>query len=541
MSQDPSNQASEPQSASPATSETAVATPAAEEASGPREEGLGAKVRVGASWTTLGVLANKSLTIISQVVLGYLLSDGDFGVYAMAIAAAGLVRILQNGGSRDYLVKRGREAYPKLAMPAFTYSMLFNVFAAGSMILLAPMAARFYGEPEVASLMIIIALSMPLQTSAVMFRIKLQVDLRYKEMSAIVVGSGFCRYGATILLAYLGFGAQSFAWPLLLVALYENVHGYVATRDRFWLYSRVRDSRREWGTIFRATRWLLFGSFANLLVLQGDYLISGRFVSAEILGVYYFAYALLGQGVTLLVMNLQSLLLPALSRLEGEPERLRVAVLRTMRVLLLIAVPLSMGLGTVYAPLEQLVWGGKWAVSTEPLRVLALVYFLPLTAGFTYAVLVSGGRYKRWSLLTLIEGVLVVAGGAVGAKYDGTPLGIAVCVASAILIGRSMTLAVTARTVGVRKRDIGDTVLRPWVFGLAGYGLGLVAIDAATAHVPAGRLGETMLFVIGGAVFTLAYGVLMRVLASQHIRDFLTIVPARLRPMASRLALVKPT
>ena len=70
----------------------------------------------GVIWTSLANGLGRFTAFIAQWVLGYLLSDEDFGVYAIAISASSLVLAFQNAGFPRVLVQRGAE-FERLGRP----------------------------------------------------------------------------------------------------------------------------------------------------------------------------------------------------------------------------------------------------------------------------------------------------------------------------------------------------------------------------------------------------------------------------------------
>ena len=70
---------------------------------GPRRTYGRAAVR-GAAWFLLASTAAQSLSLLTQLALGYLLAEEEFGVYALALSFSSLIVILRNGGMHRILV-----------------------------------------------------------------------------------------------------------------------------------------------------------------------------------------------------------------------------------------------------------------------------------------------------------------------------------------------------------------------------------------------------------------------------------------------------
>src|SRR2546426_9109659 len=88
-----------------------------------KSAGRGAAALSGAS------LALRGLNFLGQVVLGAILIDRDFGLFAIANSVAGFILVLRDGGMQTLIVQRGASEYEELEGPAFWLGLVFNSLA----------------------------------------------------------------------------------------------------------------------------------------------------------------------------------------------------------------------------------------------------------------------------------------------------------------------------------------------------------------------------------------------------------------------------
>ncbi|MCC6526555.1 MAG: oligosaccharide flippase family protein [Polyangiaceae bacterium] len=438
----------------------------------------------------------------AQVVLGAILSADDFGLVAISTSIAALTSLLRDGGVRQVLVQRGDE-YESLAGPVFWMGLAMNMTACVLLVAAAPALGEAYHEPELPLLLVITAVSVPLTTPSAVLSARLAIDLRFKAIGLMQSGSALLRYGGAILFAMAGFGAVSFVLPLLLVAIFEWVVSYALTRSRLW--SRPWDMRR-WKELFSRAQWVLLGTFGVGLCNTGTYFLLGATLSSTVVGVYFFAYQLVIQVGILLANNVNQVLFPALVKLRGEPMRLRAATERSLRMLMLVAAPLSLGLVAAVGPIETLVWQGRWAEAVVPVQVVSIVYPLNVALGVPMSLQLASGRFREWALMLLAYGAGLVAAGAVGAWTTGTAAGVASWTGGYIAAGAIVYATLALRSAGLRVGAFLNAVTPSWVLSIGAAGTALLidrfALEdsSAAARVLASCLVFGVVLVVGARV-----------------------------------------
>src|ERR1043165_8770142 len=84
-------------------------------------------------WSTLWMMLNTGFAtvvgIISQIVMGWLLSQNDFGLYAIAISVSAFTALLSDSGLRNLLIQR-HEEFDLLEGPIFWLSVALTSAAA---------------------------------------------------------------------------------------------------------------------------------------------------------------------------------------------------------------------------------------------------------------------------------------------------------------------------------------------------------------------------------------------------------------------------
>ena len=230
---------------------------------------------------------------------------------------------------------------------------------------------------------------------------------------------------------------------------------------------------------------------------QADVVIAGRALDPHALGLYTTALFLAQIFINKVVPPLNEVAFSAYARVQDDPAALAAGFLKSVRVILLLAIPFCLGLAVTAQPLVNVVLGEKWSEAAPLLALLALAMpFMTLHVLFAPATNAIGrpGIATRSSLL---GAVVMTLGFAAGVRWG------AAGIAAAWLVGYPALTAVTAAwslpAIGARARELGGAVLPPVLAGVA-MALAVTIVDSFAASVPPlPRL--LMLIAAGGAVY----------------------------------------
>jgi O-antigen/teichoic acid export membrane protein len=485
---------------------------------------MASAVARGSVWMLACTAATRAASFVAQIVLGWLLTKQDFGVYALAMSVATLAAVLKDGGVKAVLVQRQRE-YDRLIGPVFWMASAFNG-ATGLLIAgLAPLLARAYHEPRVAWLMLVVAASQPLSTPGAILTTRLQIDMRFREAAFIAAASSIVRYLGAVAFACVGFGAMSFVLPLPLLALVEWMLGWWFVRERPW--SRA-PRPGLWWPLFRDTRWALVATAAIAGANLGPNIVIGFLVPMNVVGVFFFAFQIVVQVAVMVASNVIQVLVAAFSRMGDDASRRRAGAERALRQVMFLSAPMCLGLAATFAPTEMLIWKGKWADAADAVQIIGLFYPAVMASTIAQAVLQARGQFRAWGAGLAWMAIATLAGAGFGAWSSRTAAGVAM---GSGAIGGLVAMGVTVnglRGIGVRAGELARAIAPPWLLAIAAAALAMnVDLYCLSAAHPLLRL------LVSATVYGAGFGLLARVWLSDHLREALGVMPSRLRPLVA--------
>jgi O-antigen/teichoic acid export membrane protein len=199
----------------------------------------------------------------------------------------------------------------------------------------------------------------------------------------------------------------------------------------------------------------------NYFTRNADNILIGRVIGADALGIYAKAYQLLLLPLQQLVTPLSAVVVPALSRLQGEPERYRNYYTKALLPLVVIAFPLVAFCSVAAHDVIRVALGEQWVGAARVFVLLApaaLIGSFNVATGWVYLSLGRTDRQLRWGLLA---STLTVASFVVGLRWgiEGVAAGFSLVTVAL----RYPSVVYCFRGTPLRAADVTAVVWRPAV------------------------------------------------------------------------------
>lgn len=397
----------------------------------------------GLSWTFSGTGVRVGLEMLVFVILARLLTPKDFGIVSAAMVVVRLSEVFAQIGIGPAIVQR-QDLKTMHLRTAFTISCLSGLSLTGLISLLAPAISVFFQMEELIPVIRGISFVFLFQGISLVGESLLQRELQFRWLAIIQSISYAVGYGIVgISLAFLGFGI----WSLVIAYLSQ-----MAFKSIFVL--KVKPHPKRPALERRAITELMYfgGGFTlarigNAIAGQGDYLVVGRWLGANALGLYSRAYQLMTIPAMLFAKVLDSVLFPAMAQIQTQPERLRVAYRRGVALIALIVLPSSAVAYVLSPELITVIFGPKWLEIVMPFRIFAIAMLFRTSYKMSDSLArATGAVYKRaWR--QGVYAVLVLGGAWIG-QFWGIS-GVAFGVLGAIVVNFTLMAHLSLATLSV--------------------------------------------------------------------------------------------
>ncbi len=404
---------------------------------------------VSGGFVTIGAQAVKFLlNFVAAAVLARLLSPKDFGLVGMVLGATALVGVFKELGLSTATVQRETITQQQVSN-LFWINVVFCGILAMISAALAPWVARFYRDPQVASIMVALSLTFLLTGSTVQHQALLTRQMRFRALAVIDVTSIAIGFAAACFLAWIGFAY----WALVAQQLVTAGCGLAMT----WLTSgwRPHMPRRNSGVkpLVSFGAHISMADFIGQFSVNSDNILIGRFFGAAPLGLYTRANVLLARPIQQVVAPINSVLVPVLSRLQSDPERYRRSYMRAYDTLALIVFPFTAMCLVLARPLVLVILGPKWTSVTPLFAAFTLVAISgPLSSVCTW-IYESQARGQDQLRNHAAAGAVTVISYLLGLRWG--PLGVIVSLAiTSLVIRMPIVYYLAGRRGPVRTRDL---------------------------------------------------------------------------------------
>lgn len=335
----------------------------------PHAPGLRSAAVGGVLWQALSFLGGKVMVLLATAVLARLLTPEDFGLVAFALVVIAIADVVGDGGTAQALVylpgsRRRTDA-------ALATAVAFSGTLALIACLAAPAVADFFDSEEVTPLLRVLSLALVLGAVASVPEALLRKQLLFRRT---VVGN-LVKAGTTGLvsigLALGGAGAWALVWGQLAGLLAYNVALWSLVSHR----PDLRWWRLSWTDSGPLVRYGLTVAGAMLLskaIFDVDYIIVGRMLGTEALGLYTLAFRLPELAIISVFFVISAVAFPVYSRAQSDLDRLRRGYLTAVRLQAAYGAGAGVGLAVLAPYVVLVVFGSQWRASVVPLAALAL-------------------------------------------------------------------------------------------------------------------------------------------------------------------------
>ncbi|MGD9635958.1 MAG: oligosaccharide flippase family protein [Pirellulales bacterium] len=363
------------------------------------------KTTRGILWLAAQAMATRGATALQQLALGWLLLPADFGPIALTYTVTMFVNLVANPGIDTILVKRQRR-FKQWATPAFWMGLTAGLAASALMLLLAPVAAKIYEQPELTGLISVLALAPAFQSLQIVPRAQLQLQMRFRAVALLGVLNNLLLASLTVSAAFVGMKSYSFVVPVPIVsAIVAATH---------WYLVRPHVRRR-----LELDRWkYLIGSSLTLLATQALFVFDNQADNISLglarlpesaIGIYWFAFSVAVQSLRLISGSVMTVLFPGLSHLSLEPEKQTRAALRAMRLLVLVCVPFCLLQTVITAPAFRLLLPAKWTDAILPCQILTIGLMVNAACWPAASLMNAQGRFRLQLWFTFATSLLLAA------------------------------------------------------------------------------------------------------------------------------------
>lgn len=341
------------------------------------------------------------VTFIVSIVLARILSPEDYGTIALVTVFTTILQVFVDSGLGTALIQK-KDADDLDFSSVFYFNIVVCMVLYAGMFVAAPYIARFYNDMTLTPVVRVISLTI------VIFGVK-GIQQSYVSRHMLFKRFFFSTIGGTIFSAFLGIGmayAGLGVWALVAQQLSNAaIDTLILWLTVKWRPKRIFSWRRlihllsfGWKLLISALLDTVYNNLRNLII--------GKIYSSADLAYYNQGDRFPKVIVTNINTSIDSVLLPSMSSVQDDRERVKSMTRRAIKTSTYIMAPLMMGLAFCAAPIVQLILTDKWLPCVPYLQIFCLTYmFWPIHTANLNAIN-SLGRSDLFLKLEIVKKVV---------------------------------------------------------------------------------------------------------------------------------------
>lgn len=346
------------------------------------------------------------------LVLARLLTPEEYGIMAMITIFIAISNSIIDSGFSNALIRKTRIErvdYNTVFYFNLTVSILIYVL----LHLAAPAISVFFKEPVLLAVIRIIGWVLIINALAIIPRTQFVRNVDFKTQTKVSLISSISSGVIGIGMALGGMGVWSLVGQQLSRQFLNTLF--------LWVYSKWHPvwefSTESFKELFGFGSKLLLSGLLNTIYKNIYYIVIGRFYTSAQLGQYTRAEQFNMIFSSNLTSVVQRVSYPVLSSIQEEPERLREAYRKVIKITMLITFACMLGLAAVAKPLILILIGEKWLPAVYFLQIICFSGMLYPLHAINLNILQVKGRSDLFLKLEIIKKIIAVGPIVVGIVY----------------------------------------------------------------------------------------------------------------------------
>jgi O-antigen/teichoic acid export membrane protein len=354
-------------------------------------------------WMAGAEIANRLIRLSSTVILARMFSPQDYGLMAIIYTLSDFFQVFTlRGGVGSKIIQADEQDLNAICNTAYW----LNWIVCGSLFMIQCAVAfilpYFSYDPRLTLPLCLLGLTYLAYPLFVIHLILLERENRFKAVAVcnVIISLVSNFFIATFVL--LGMGVWAIVWSMLLSAPVW----VILTRKFHPWRPPIRFSLERSREVLGFGSNLLINDLLNKLRSNVDYLIVGKYLGVEALGLYYFAFNG-GSGITLSILNtFMSPLYPHICAAKNNYGQFKQRYFSSLKKISIILVPiilLQSSLAPIYVPI---IFGKKWTPAI-PVLILICLSVIPAIYSWSAALLLNAINKTRISLYISMASITI--------------------------------------------------------------------------------------------------------------------------------------
>ena len=345
-----------------------------------------------------------AINFAMMIVVARLLTPEEFGVAVLGNALWGMCALLSELGQANFIIQRP-DLTGEHKHTAFTLTLIATFLVGGGLAAAAHPIAEFYRLPGLEPFLYVSVAALLMHVVITPALAILRRNMAFAPIAAITIVSACANALATIVLALNGFSYMSIAWATLISTTLAIGLCFAFAPGNFNVGFSVKDWRQ-------VAHFGVLDMSKNLLYYVSDtvpYLIFGRLLSADAVGIYQRAVTISRLPERFLLSGTVPVLLPAFSRHVREGSDLQSCFLKGVEYVTGVLWPALLLVVILAHHIVWLLLGDQWLSAAPYVQIIAGSFLFMFQMCLANPILIAAGHIRDTVTIALITVPITIA------------------------------------------------------------------------------------------------------------------------------------
>lgn len=350
--------------------------------------GLKSRILRGGAWLASGSFAEQAARFARNLILVRILAPSAFGTMALVLSINSMLQAITEIGAREALIQNPRGTEPRyinmtwwmsFGRSAGTYVMLF---------IIAPVLARFYGNPNLTSLLRVALVALVLEGAMSAKAYITLKQLTFSRWAFISHGGAICGITLTVILSL----SIHSVWALVIGSVSESAARFILSYVLCPFVPSLHWDKVVLKELLKFSKGLVGLPILNLIYSRADVFVLAKILSPTDLGLYTMAVYLILVPAGFIIGLMGQLLVPVFSKIQQDVSHINRILVRSFELVLVAGVPVLPFFYFCAKPLLHLVYGNPYGVEAGAMSVAVGVAMINIVNGQITGVFFACGR-----------------------------------------------------------------------------------------------------------------------------------------------------
>ncbi|WP_027631815.1 MOP flippase family protein [Clostridium hydrogeniformans] len=416
----------------------------------------------GTKWNAVRMITLTLTQLISVLIIGKFISPREYGLFGMVNVFIGLAYVFTDAGFSNVIIYKQENDSNKLSS-VFWINVIVGVIISISICIIAPIASRYYNEPQLKNLIIISSINFIILPLGQIFISLSKKDLKFRQIALIDILSNILQIVFIIIFSIIGLGVLSLIYGKIVQSLISST--------LYFLFNRKTYKINFYFNLKEIQDFISFGLFqlgdriTNYLKSNIDYLIIGKFVGAETLGIYTLAYQLIMMPIQKVNPILIDTAFPIFVKFKDNDEKINKNYYKLQQIIAYILMPIF---ALVFILSEEFInqfYGVGWSKAIVLLKIFSFLGIIISLGNPIGCLLNTKGRPDigfKWNIISM---VLVMVFNLIGINWGIVGVAISTTIYN-LIISWPVDFYIRFKLSNMRIRDYFYNLKNPFIISL---------------------------------------------------------------------------